>query len=218
MWCTSGFKQSVASRSFLELKYGIVSEKGGALSLAIRHPLYDKQASSTAEMPAPGSYWFAVQTRPRHEKKVNSGLSERGITSFLPLYREKRRWSDRHQWVELPLFSQYLFVRVPIISAEARVRVLQTPGVVQFVGMPGRGTPVPDEQIDNLQLIVDQKIPMAPHEFMRIGERVRIRGGALNGIEGLLAAIKNETSFVVSVDLIQKSVAIRIEGFEVERA
>ena len=194
-----------------------MSEKGGALSLAIRHPLYDKPLSTAAEIPAPGSYWFAVQTRPRHEKKVNSGLNERGINSFLPVYREKRRWSDRHKWVELPLFSQYLFVRVPL-SVESRVRVLQTPGVVQFVGTPGRGTPVPDEQIDNLQLIVDQNIPMAPHEFMRIGERVRIRGGALNGIEGLLVAIKNESSFVVSVDLIQKSVAIRVEGFEVERA
>jgi transcription antitermination factor NusG len=83
--------------------------------------------------------------------------------------------------------------------------------------VPGYGTPVPDEQIENLQAIVDQRIPLAPHEFIKVGERVRIRGGALNGIEGILAAIKNDKSLVVSVDLIQKSVALRIDGFEVER-
>jgi transcription antitermination factor NusG len=83
--------------------------------------------------------------------------------------------------------------------------------------VPGCGTPIPDEQIENLQTIIDQQIPLAPQEFVKVGERVRIRGGALNGIEGILAAIKNDRSLVVSVDLIQKSVAIRIDGFEVER-
>jgi transcription antitermination factor NusG len=156
-----------------------------------------------------------VQTRPRHEKKVNLELREKSIQSFLPLQREKRRWSDRRQWIELPLFSHYVFVRVPI-TVESRTRVLQTAGVVQFAGAPGRGTPIPDEQIESLQAIVDQRIPIAPHEFLRVGERVRIRGGALNGIEGILAAIKSDRSLVVSVDLIQKSVAIRIDGFEVE--
>jgi transcription antitermination factor NusG len=169
---------------------------------------------SGGTVPKEPSFWFAVQTRPRHEKKVNTGLLEKGIHSFLPLHRERRRWSDRYQWVELPLFSQYLFVRVPI-SPDSRARVLQTPGVVQFVGATGRGTPVPSEQIDNLQAIAAQRIPMTPHEFLRVGERVRIRGGALEGIKGILSKIRNDGSLVLSVDLIQKSVAIRIEGFEV---
>jgi transcription termination/antitermination protein NusG len=162
------------------------------------------------------SSWFAVQTRPRHEKKVNLGLQDKGIQSFLPFHREKRRWSDRQQWIEWPLFSHYVFVRIPL-TAESRVRVLRTSGVVRFAGAPGGGTPVPDEQIENLQVIVAQRIPLVPHEFIKIGERVRIRGGALNGIEGVLAAIKNDRSLVVSVDLIQKSVAIRIDGFELDR-
>ena len=194
-----------------------MSEKGGALSLATASAAIEKSVSSDSRVPAAGCHWFAVQTRPRHEKTVNSGLSERSIHSFLPLHREKRRWSDRHQWIELPLFSQYLFVRVPA-SAESRVRVLQTPGVVQFVGATGRGTPIPDEQVDNLQTLVAQRIPLTPHEFLRVGERVRIRGGALEGIEGILSAIRNDKSLVVSVDLIQKSVAIQIDGFEVEPA
>ena len=158
--------------------------------------------------------WFAVQTKPRHEKKVNSELQEKGVHSFLPLHREKRQWSDRKQWIELPLFSQYVFVRVPP-KGEWRTRVLQTIGVLQFVGAPGCGTPIPDEQIEAVQAITDLRLAKAPHEFLRIGTRVRIHGGALNGIEGVLAAINNDKSLIVSVDLIQKSVAIRIDGFEV---
>lgn len=187
------------------------------MSLNTAKAHYDRPLPNCTGMPESMPFWFAVQTKPRHEKKVNSELLEKGIHSFLPLHRERRRWSDRYRWVELPLFSQYLFARLPV-SAESRARVLQTTGVVQFVGAPGRGTPVPDEQIDSLQAIAAKRIPMTPHEFLRVGERVRIRGGALGGIEGILSSIHNDRSLVVSVDLIQKSVAIRINGFEVEPA
>jgi transcription antitermination factor NusG len=192
-----------------------VTEKGGALSLGISNALYEN-ALSLRTAPEEPSFWFAVQTRPRHEKKVNSELREKGIRSFLPLCRERRRWSDRYQWVELPMFSQYLFVKL-LHTPESRLRVLQTAGIVQFVGATGCGTPIPNEQIESLHAIVSHRIPSAPHEFLRVGERVRIRGGALDGIEGVLSAIRNDKSLVVSVDLIQKSVAIRIDGFEVDR-
>jgi transcription antitermination factor NusG len=102
------------------------------------------------------------------------------------------------------------------VSAESRARVLHTPGVVQFVGSTGCGTPIPDEQIASLQAIAAHGIPTTPHEFLCVGKRVRIRGGALEGMEGTLSTICNDRSLVVSIDLIQKSVAIRIEGFEVE--
>lgn len=192
-----------------------MTEKGGALSLGIPNALHEHSLSSRTAPEEP-SLWFAVQTRPRHEKKVNSELHQKGIRSFLPLHRERRRWSDRYQWVEVPMFSQYLFVK-QFPTAESRLRVLQTPGVVQFVGATGCGTPIPNEQIESLQAIISHRIPTAPHEFLRVGERVRIRGGALDGIEGVLSAIRRDRSLVVSVDLIQKSVAIRIDGFEIER-
>lgn len=192
-----------------------VSENGGAL-------FYIPGASYGYSLPigvaheAPSS-WFAVQTRARHEKKVNSELREKGIHSFLPLHRERRRWSDRSKWVELPMFSQYVFVRIPG-TGDSRIQVLQTGGVVQFVGASGRGTPIPEEQIASLVAIISNRISTAPHEFLQVGQRVRIRGGVLEGIEGILSAIRNEKSLVVSVDLIQKSVAIRIDGFDVEPA
>ncbi|HEY2548618.1 MAG TPA: UpxY family transcription antiterminator [Candidatus Acidoferrum sp.] len=187
------------------------------MSLAIVTTPSHQQLLNGGGVRAEDSFWFAVQTKPRHEKKVNVELREKGIHSFLPLHREKRQWSDRQQWIESPLFSQYVFVRVPT-TIESRTRVLQTRGIVQFVGAPGRGTPIPDEQIKSVQAITEHRIPMTPHEFLRVGTRVRIRGGVLNGIEGVLAAIKNDRSLVVSVDLIQKSVAIRIDGFAVEPA
>ena len=192
-----------------------MSEKGGALFGAI--PNAHGQVVSGSTVPKAPELWFAVQTRSRHEKKVNSELREKGIHSFLPLHQERRRWSDRYHWVEMPMFSQYLFVRVPV-TGDSRIRVLQTVGVVQFVGASVKGTPIPDEQIEGLLAIVSHRIPTSPCEFLRLGQRVRIRGGVLDGIEGILSAIRNEKSLVVSVDLIQKSVAIRINGFEVEPA
>lgn len=160
--------------------------------------------------------WFAIQTKPRHEKKVSCALAEKGIHCFLPLLREKRQWSDRQQWVELPFFSHYVFVRIAR-TAEFRVRVLRTNGAVRFAGAAAHGTPIPDEQIESLKTVVRHRVPLARYDFLRVGEKVRIRGGALDGIVGVLAAVKNDKSLVLSVDLIQKSVAIRIDGFEVER-
>jgi transcription antitermination factor NusG len=192
-----------------------VTEKGGALSLGIANALPETAIPRRAALEE-SSFWFAVQTKARHEKKVNAELREKGICSFLPLHRERRRWSDRYQWVELPMFSHYLFVKL-LPTAESRVRVLQTAGVVQFVGATGCGTPIPNEQIESLHAIVSHCVSAAPHEFLRVGERVRIRGGVLEGIEGILSAIRNDKSVVVSVELIQKSVAIRIDGFEIER-
>jgi len=193
-----------------------VTQNGGALSLSMLSNASEESRTRGVGARLENSSWFAVQTRPRHEKKVNLGLKEKGIHSFLPMRRERRQWSDRQQWIESPLFSEYLFVKIPL-TAESRVSVLRTSGVLRFAGMPRCGTPVPDEQIENLQAITDGRVPLAQHEFIEVGERVRIRGGALNGIEGILAAIKNDRSLVVSVNLIQKSVAIRIDGFEIER-
>jgi transcription antitermination factor NusG len=163
------------------------------------------------------SSWFAVQTKPRHEKRVSLELAEKGLHSFLPLHRTRRRWSDRYQWLELPLFSQYVFVRMAS-DAEVRTRVLRTVGVVRLAGAPGHGTPVPEEQIESLQAMVELRIPLMPHSHINVGERVRICGGALNGVEGVLVSIKDARRLVVSVDLIQRSVAVQLDGFEVERA
>lgn len=161
--------------------------------------------------------WFAIQTWPRHEKKVAAELREKGVSVFLPLFCEKRRWSDRQRFLESPLFPQYAFVRIPQNPSE-RIAVLRTIGVRGFVGKRGAGLPVPDCEIEAIRTVLAQGVPFNPHIFLNVGKRVRIRGGSLDGVEGVLTAINNDATLVVSVELIQRSLAIRIAGFAVEPA
>ena len=159
--------------------------------------------------------WYAVHTRARHEKLVAERLQERGLATFLPLVRETHRWSDRKKTVELPLFSCYAFVRM-VPSPEERLKVCQTNGVLQIVGPRGEATPVPDEQIDAVRILLNEHLPWSEHPFLKIGQRVRIRGGAMDGVEGILLARNGDRTLVVSVDVIQRSLAVRIEGYHVE--
>jgi transcription antitermination factor NusG len=159
--------------------------------------------------------WFAVQTKPRHEKKAAAELQEKGIRAFLPLCSEKRQWSDRQCVVELPLFPRYVFVRIAQ-GLNNRVPVLRTNGITSFVGMRGMGIAIPDEQVERIQTVLSQGIPVSPHLFVNVGKRIRIRGGALDGLQGILTAVNGDRTLVVSVELIQRSLAIRIAGFTVE--
>jgi transcription antitermination factor NusG len=163
------------------------------------------------------SKWYALQTRARHEKLIAHRLRDGGIATFLPLVSEMHRWSDRRKLVELPLFSCYVFVRLSP-SHEDRLRVLRLDGVFGFVGVRGEGTPIPDDQIDAIQALLLQGLPWSNHPFLKIGQRVRIRGGAMDGIEGILVARNGDRTLIVSVDVIQRSLAVRIEGYDVEPA
>jgi len=159
--------------------------------------------------------WFALQTRARHEKVAVQRLLDKGVTTFLPLVRQVHRWSDRRKTVEVPLFSCYLFVKLAPRNNE-HLRVLTVDGVLRFVGNQGLGTPIPDDQIDTIRMLVEEQLPYCSHPFLKIGQRVRIRSGALNGVEGILVSRSGERSLVVSLDAIQRSLAVRIEGYEVE--
>jgi transcription antitermination factor NusG len=167
--------------------------------------------------PAHQPRWYAVQTRSRHEKKAFAELREKGVSTFLPLMKQVHRWSDRNKEVDVPLFPGYVFVNTLPIP-EARVSVLRTPGIANFVGDHGKGTPIPDKQIQDIQAILAHKVPVASHPFLSMNQRVRIRGGSLDGVEGMLVAMNSDLSLVVSVDLIQRAVAIRVSGYEVEAA
>jgi transcription antitermination factor NusG len=159
--------------------------------------------------------WFAVQTRPRHEKRVSAELLEKGISAFLPVVSTTRQWSDRRRVVELPLFSQYVFVRIAQ-NLNTRVSVLRTNGVTNFVGPRGIGAPIPDQEIERVQRVVAHGPSVSPHPFLNVGNHVRIRGGALDGLQGILTAVNGDQTLVLSVKLIQRSLAIRIAGFAVE--
>lgn len=159
--------------------------------------------------------WYAIQTRGRHEKKVARHLRDRGLDGFLPLSVEMHQWTDRRQMVETPLYPCYTFLRASI-DARIRATVLRIPGVLDFVGLRGCPLVIPDRDIEVIQTLVDRCVPVRAHVFLSEGTRVRIHGGALEGIEGILVARNSDSSLIVSVQMIQRSVALRVEGYDVE--
>jgi transcription antitermination factor NusG len=161
--------------------------------------------------------WYALLTRPRHEKLVSERLAERGVETFLPLVSEVHRWSDRNKVVELPLFSCYVFAKFGANRSDC-LRVLRVNGVLQLVGSRGEGTPIPHQQIDAVRMLVESSVAWSAYPFLKIGQRVRIRGGALDGVHGILLSRAGNSTLVISVDLIQRSLAVRVEGYQVEAA
>jgi transcription elongation factor/antiterminator RfaH len=160
--------------------------------------------------------WYAVQTRARNEKVISERLQEQGLTTFLPLVTEVRRWSDRKKKVELPLFSCYVFVKLVASNNDERMRVYRTNGVFRIVSVCGEAVPIPDEQIDALRTLVTQQVPWSAHPFLKVGQRVRIRGGSLEGVQGVLLSHTGDRTVIISIDAIQRSLAVRVEGYDVE--
>jgi transcriptional antiterminator RfaH len=162
----------------------------------------------------PGAEWYSIQTRYRFERKVTAQLQRKGLQTFLPLLEEFHRWSDRRQSVYVPLFSGYTFVRFDL-SAGQRMELLHTEGVIGVISVRGVATPIPAKQIDDLQRLLSQKVPCVLHAFLKVGQRVRIRGGCLDGLEGILEQ-RAEKNLVIAIESIQRAVAITIEGYELE--
>jgi transcription antitermination factor NusG len=157
--------------------------------------------------------WYAIQTRYRFERKAAAQLQNKGIETFLPVVEESHRWSDRKKVISVPLFSGYVFVRLEPCSA--RATVLRTEGVIGFVEFHGDAAPIPNKQIDDLQRLLSKKMPCSLHAFLTIGQKVRIRGGCLDGLEGILEQ-SGPKRLVISIACIQRSVAVKIEGYELE--
>ena len=161
--------------------------------------------------------WYAILTRCRFEKKAVRQLQNKGLETFLPLVKQVHRWSDRCQVVERPLFPGYGFVRLADSPAQ-RLRVLQTVGVTGFVMMNKFPVPVPEQQLEDVRLLLANKVACRAYPFLKAGQRVRIRGGCLDGLEGILVSENKDHSLVISIESIQRSLAIRIEGYDVEAA
>jgi len=153
--------------------------------------------------------WFALEIRARHEKFVAAALFGKGFEVFLPLYLCKRRWSDRIKEIELPLLPGYLFCR---FDPQNRLPILVTPGVRQVVGTAKTPVPVDESEIAALQSIVVSRLQARPWPFLQVGQRVRIEQGPLSGVEGILLDSQKRERLVVSVTLLQRSVAVEIDG------
>jgi transcription antitermination factor NusG len=158
--------------------------------------------------------WYALYTRPQHEKVVANVLANKGFEVFLPLYAAGHQWKDRTKLLSLPLFSCYVFLRDCL---ERRLEVLKTPGVHQIVGSCGRPAAIPTDEIDSIRLAVSTSLKLEPHPLLQSGDLVRVKTGPLAGIEGILIRKKNGLRLVMSVEMLGKAVAVEVDGNRVER-
>ena len=159
--------------------------------------------------------WYAIHTRSQHEKSVSAQLQNQGITTFLPLVTELHRWSDRRKLVQLPLFSCYTFLHMPFVP-ELWAKVLRVGGVLSFVGVRGQGVPVPEKQVESIRTLLAINAPYTLCPFLKVGQHVRVRGGVLDGIEGKLVSRNGDRTLVISVEPIQRSLAVQIGDYQVE--
>lgn len=159
------------------------------------------------EDPQTGSRWYAVYTRPRHEKKVYSLLKEKEINSYLPLIRECHIWSDRKKWVEEPLIRGYVFVRIPLTKS---LYVLETEGIIRFVMFNKKYASIPDFQIEALQRTLSSGYSLEPSKYLKVGQLVEVIDGPLKGVIGEIQRIQSQNRFVISLDAVQMSFSIQI--------
>jgi transcription antitermination factor NusG len=155
-----------------------------------------------------GIRWFALHVHARKESFVASQLENQGIECFLPRYKSLRKWSDRMKEVELPLFPSYLFSR---FDFQNRRPIVTTSGILQIVGNGRIAIPIADEEISAIQAAVRSGLPHQPWPFIEVGERVRVTYGTLAGLEGILVNFKGDHRVVLSVSLLQRSVALEVE-------
>ena len=156
--------------------------------------------------------WLALQVRSTWELRIGAGLRERGYEEFVPLYRQKRKWSDRTKIVDTPLFTGYIFVR---FDAQNNQPIIGVPGVIGFVGVNHIPIPIEDSEIEALRVITEGVSNYGPCDFLRMGpQEVEIEHGPLAGLKGKIVRFKNQQRLVVSVELLQKSVFVELDSYD----
>jgi transcription antitermination factor NusG len=158
--------------------------------------------------------WYAIHTRHQHEKAVAGILTAKGFGTFLPLYREPRQWADRVKLLSLPLFPCYVFLRGGL---ERRLDILTTPGIHAFVSSAGQPASIPAAEIDAIRRGVESGAALEPHPFLKSGEWVRVKSGAMEGIEGILVRRKSLYRLVLSVEMLGKAASVEVDAAQVER-
>jgi len=157
--------------------------------------------------------WYALYVVVRHEKKVQSALLRKNIQNYLPLKECLHWWKDRRKRVFLPLFPGYLFVHMSIAE---KFTVLNTAGVVRLVGTGDTTTPVSVEQIDAIKRLIENSIAFEEEIYSGSGKRVTVRRGPLRGIEGRILEVRGTCRLILSIDIIQRSVAAEVNLNDVE--
>jgi transcription antitermination factor NusG len=155
------------------------------------------------------SEWYALQVRTKHERIVAEFLRGKGYEWFLPLYKTRKFWSDRIKEVDMPLFPGYLFCR---FDAQKRLPILTTPGVIQVVGYKRQPVAVDENEIKAIQTLVASGLSNQPWPYIHVGDVLEIHSGPLRGMTGILTEFKGKHKLIVSVTLLQRSVAVEIDS------
>ena len=153
------------------------------------------------------SHWYAVYLRSRCEQKTNAELMKKGFESFLPLIKVTRIWSDRKKKITEPLFHGYLFVNTNLTN---KIELLRTKGVVRLVGIGVKPSPIPEDQINWIRILVNHPAIIRRETFLTVGKKVRVIAGPFIGLEGFILKLKDMIRVVVSIDFIMQSVSVEI--------
>lgn len=159
--------------------------------------------------PAPEPDWFALRVKPHAERTLLATLRSHGVEALLPVYSGRRQWSDRVKSLDFPLFPGYLFCRV---NPTTPFRLVTLPGAIGFVHFGAGPAAIPGHEIQALLRILDSGRRLRPLALLREGQRVRVVAGPLSGITGLVLRIKDDHCLVVSVEILQRSVAVTLDG------
>ena len=163
--------------------------------------------------PANSLNWFAVFTIPKHEKSVVKHLDLREVESFLPTYDTTRVWKNRQRMkVVLPLFSSYVFVH---INYRDRVKVLESPGVLRIVGNSREHASIPDSEVEIVRSGFRRQ-PMEPYRELVVGEKVRIKSGVMQGVQGTLVRRGSDLRFVLTLEMINQHAAVQVDAIDLE--
>ena len=152
--------------------------------------------------------WIAVRSKPRAEKVAFEQLVKKSIETYLPLVRQRRKWSDRKKWVELPLFSSYLFVKIELKES---IYVLQTHGVNTIVRFNGNIAVINNEVIDAIRLALEGGYELEPTEYFTVGDNVEVIKGPMKGAKGIVSRLKGEDRLIIKIDALQQAIAIHID-------
>ena len=159
--------------------------------------------------------WYVIYVRSRHEKNVYSALLDKGIDASLPMRTVVRKWSDRKKKVQVPLFRGYIFVNVDIIIDN--LNVLQTLGVVKFIGIRNKPSRIPDEQIHWMHMLVAESATVRAEKEIPVGQRVRVMIGPFKGIKGVVKRVGSRSRLVVLIESIMQAVSIEINPNYLEK-
>jgi transcription elongation factor/antiterminator RfaH len=157
--------------------------------------------------------WYAVRTRPRHEKRVRDHVESRNLECFLPLYEAVHHWKNGCKMkIELPLFPNYLFVEIDLTD---RTRILEVPGVLSLVGAGPSLWPLPDGEVEALRAGLHLHSP-EPHTRLVVGQKVRIKKGPLGGLIGVLLRQNDRLRVILSIEMLMQAVAVEVPEEDVE--